>query len=613
MKNRLLKLVMVMTLMILPLISSVVSVNAATSRLNVSAVISNSPKTKSFKVYNSTLETMTYEFMITEKNNGVNISDGKETIGPGETKIHEVSINDGSVIFRLKDSQGLLSNIVQSLSAYNVKVYYRCGNTDIKDMTYASCSPTKAASITAPKSISYGGKVYTINKGNYREVEYGEEKVVFEYSVKQRDTYQSKVVFLDQDGNTIKSTEKFDVTEENGGSYTAPESITFNSRTYKVMANQETKISQSYDDGVKTHYVRYQLQESTANLPYYITIDYKDGNTLLTRKTLTVQSGKTVTFEAPESYRAGTVSYKVSGNRNVSHKFGDNEKNYTIQYEKVVTDSNQPYDVYVNYIDVATGRTLEAHRKTVGVDKTVKFDIPGSVNVNGKNYILSAKQPSSLTHKFGTNQTQYNVYFHEKDLNIQEYDVTVSYYDITSNQIIYTTKMTVKADGQLNINVPSNYTTNGKDYVLLSGQDNENTHDFYSTRRSYTFIYRDVDDLTNQSVVVIPGQTTNVVETPNGGTVTIDNATGRTVITVPDQQTPLVVDDNGNLVPDTDANNQEIVDVNDNETPLAKGNDVLKHQTTMFIGAGVIGLGIVIGAIIFVVKKKRKEKKQKNN
>lgn len=596
MKKKLMKLVLVVTLMILPLVSTQVNVKAANkSVLIVSTVMSDSSTTRVFNVYNSSSEDMSYDYYIT----GDVQKEGKGTIKAGETKKHEITTSNGSVTFQLVDNYGNLSSGIKSLSAYNVKVYYRYNGTDIKDMTRASCSSSKPASITAPKTISYKGRVYNCSNGNYKEASYGTETVVFEYALQERPNYQSKVAFLDQDGNTIKTTEKFDVTEKDGGSYTAPQTITFNSRLYKVMAGQVTDIKQSYDEGAKTHYVRYQLQESTANLPYYITIDYKAGNTLLTRKTMTVQSGKTVTFDAPESYKAGTSTYQLKGNKNISHKYGDSTRNYTIQYEKVVTDSNQPYDVYVNYVDVATGKTLEAH------SKTVKFNIPGSVKIGNTNYILSAGQPSSVTHKFGTGQTQYNVYFHEKDLNIQEYPVTVSYYDLTSNQIIYTTKMTAKADEKLNINVPSRYTVDGKEYVLLSGQDTENTHDFYSTRRSYTFIYRDADDLANQSVVVIPGETVNVVETPTGGTVTIDNATGRTVITVPDNNTPLVVDDNGNLVPETNNDNQEIETVDDDETPLAKGNT--QNQTAMIVGGSVAGLAAVAFIIFLIIKKRKKE------
>ncbi|WP_028042181.1 hypothetical protein [Candidatus Stoquefichus massiliensis] len=601
MKKKLIKLVMVVTLIVLPLMTSIVSIKAIEkSPLVVSTALGDSPTTRIFKVYNPTSNNMSYQYIV---EGSVNLS-GSDTIGAGKTNVHEVKSGNGSVTFQLHDNNGSDSSTIKSLSAYNVKVYYRCDGKDIKKMTYASCSSSKPATVTAPKSISANGRVYNIVHGNYKEASYGTETIVFEYALQQRESFESKVVFLDQDGNTIKATEKFSVTETNGGTFTAPNEITFNSRQYKVMANQVTKISQKYDDGAKTYYVRYQLQESTANLPYYITIDYKDGNTLLARKTITVQSGKTVTFEAPDTYKVGTTTYKLAGNQNISHKYGENTKNYTVQYQKVVTDSNQPYDVYVNYIDVATGKTLEAHSKTVDVDKTVKFNIPGSVKINGINYILSAGQPTSVNHKFGTNQTQYNVYFHEKDLNIQEYPVTVSYYDITSSQILYTTKLTVKADEKLNINVPSDYTVNGKNYVLLSGQDNENTHDFYSTRRSYTFIYRDAEDLANQSVVVVPGGNVNVVETPNGGTVTIDNATGRTVITVPEQNTPLVVDDNGNLVPEDADTNQPTEVVDDDQTPLAKGT--AKNQSAMIIGGSVVGVA-VIAIFIFLVIKKRRE------
>lgn len=61
-------------------------------------------------------------------------------------------------------------------------------------MTRASCSSSKPASITAPKTISYQGRVYNCSNGNYKEASYGTETVVFEYALQERPNYNLKLL-----------------------------------------------------------------------------------------------------------------------------------------------------------------------------------------------------------------------------------------------------------------------------------------------------------------------------------------------------------------------------------------------------------------------------------
>ncbi len=207
-----------------------------------------------------------------------------------------------------------------------------------------------------------------------------------------------------------------------------------------------------------------------------------------------------------------------------------------------------------------------------------------------------------------SNITVYTVYFHEKDIDVKEYQVTVSYFDLTENKVIYTTKMNATSDKDLAIKVPSRYNANGNEYVLLSGQETSLNHDFYSTRRNYTFIYRNVEDLENQNVVVIPGGHQNVVESPNGSVVTIDRTTGTTTVTVPENNTPLVINNNGQLVP-ADVTNQGTIDVeniDDNKTPLVKGQKQIQNQTPYIIGGSVLVLSSIV-LILFFLKKRMKK------
>ncbi len=396
MKNKLLKFVLAFIMMFVPM-TMITNVNASeTSPLKVSAEISDRPDLKVFKVYNSSNEDLEYTYNATGKDINAHIQ-------AGQTNTHEFKNQQGTIVFQLVDEKGRYSIPCQSLSSYKLRVRYLYQGDDLQSPSFVTCSPSAVSRITAPKTISKNGRVYDIVGGNYREASYGETSVDFKYTMRSRDDFQSVIVFLDQDGNTLKR-DKMNVSESNGGSYAVPQTLEHNQRQYRLMAGYGD-IQQSYDEGVKTHYVRYQLQANTSNAPYYITIDYRDGNTLLARKTLTVQKGKSVSHLAPSVYNVGTTSYKLVGNGQVTHQYGDDTKNYTVQYAKEVTDRNQPYDVYVHYIDVATGKTLKSDKQNVGVSKTVKFEVPGSVTSANKNYILSAGQPKTITHKFGNEQT----------------------------------------------------------------------------------------------------------------------------------------------------------------------------------------------------------------
>lgn len=606
MNNKLLKLLLTLTVVFSTMTIFVQGVHAAQA-LTISTAISDDPYVRVFTVNNNDSTAKNYTYSVS---GDTNESGATVNIAANGSNTHEIRLNrdGGTIMFQLKNNtDGNYSAAVASIASYRIKVYYQSNGTSLKDMTYVTCN-ANGASASAPVSIPLNGRVYNVKDGlNYKEVPYGTDAIVFEYELQARDDYQSKVVFLDQDGNTIKSSDTFTVSEANGGYYQVPQTITHNSRTYTLMADQGD-ISQSYNDGANTYYVRYQIQEESANLPYYITVDYRAGDVLLARKTLTVQSGKTVTHEAPSTFKAGTSSYQLADNNTISHTYGEVTKNYTIQYKQEVTDQNQPYDVYVQYVDVTTGKILESHYQTVGVDKTVKFEIPGSLSNGGASYILAPEQPTAITHQFSSNQRQYNVYFHEKDLNIEEYPVTISYYDLTENKILFTTKATANINEGLTITVPAAYEANGNQYVLLSGQDTEYTHEFYSTRRSYTFIYRNAEDLANQDVVVLPGNNGGVVETPTGTTVTIDYMTGRTVITVPENETPLVVNENGELVNETPENAPETEVVEENETPLA--NQPKQAQTPYIIGGSAVGILVVAGVVFYFIKKRKGEVKE---
>ncbi|MEI3294037.1 MAG: hypothetical protein V8R63_11610 [Thomasclavelia ramosa] len=354
--------------------------------------------------------------------------------------------------------------------------------------------------------------------------------------------------------------------------------------------------------------VRYQVQDDVASKPYNIYIQYVDkatGSAILTKKLL-VEKDKTVDHTPSKTFMKGGKQYEVVDGAKITHTFGDATKTYQVEYKQVITDENTPQPIQVNYVDLATGEDLQIHQYTVDPGKTKTIEVDTTVEIDGKTYVLSPNQESTITHKFGEETTEYNVYFNEKGLEVDKYEVSVTYMNVSNTYVgedtLYTTKLEANVGQELNIEVPAQYEANGTTYVLMSGQATSYSHDFYSTRRNYVMVYRDVNDTQNE-IEFIPGETgTDLAATTPGGTnFTIDGGTGNPMITNPDG-TVTTVDQDGQIVPYEEPQT-EVVD--ENETPLAKGDKSTSNNTAYVIGGGFATVAIIAGIVAFVIKKKK--------
>ena len=274
-------------------------------------------------------------------------------------------------------------NVQASNDAYYMPVSFIADNTVVESNTVVNRYGS-GASCSAPKTITNPnnpGAKYQINGSNYKQVSFGTPSVDFTYSRVVRNPYTSNVSYVDQDGNGIGK-DSFTVTEANGGSFTPQSVITAaNGRSYKLM-NGQGAVSQSYDDGARNYTFRYQLQENAAARPYFITVRYVSDGTLLNANTYTVTNGKTVKVTTPATYTTPDgIEYKrKSGEEaSISHSFDQGMKTYTIEYEKNVTDSNQPYSIRINYVDLLSGRTISSKSADVAVNKTVSINIDSSI------------------------------------------------------------------------------------------------------------------------------------------------------------------------------------------------------------------------------------------
>lgn len=604
MKNRLFRLIVVLAMIIMPVTGVMINIDAA-SNLMLGTAVSNNPDTRVFTVKNNgDATTFAWEATNTGETSGVNIA-------RGETKRIEVpAVNGSSHLTILAQGSDAVQEI-SSLNQYYINVTFQTvEGTPLMSPKAVACTYNNNGAYTAPAAITSGNSTYDINGNNYVSVPYGTRSIDFKYSKRAQAPYTSTVALIDQDGVEHK-TLSYQVTEAGGGSVNTPETFvsTISGRTYKRMAGQKATILQSYGQGQMRSIVRYQVQEDTASKPYNIYIQYVDketGKAILTKKLL-VEKGKTVDHTPSAVFMKSGKQYKAVDSSKITHTFGDPIKTYQVEYNQVITDENTPQPIQVNYVDLATGKDLQIHQYTVEPGKTKTIEADTTVEIDGKTYVLSPNQEGTVTHKFGSETTEYNIYFNEKGLEINKYEVSITYMNVSSTQAgedtLYTTKLEANIGQELNIEVPAQYEANGTTYVLMKGQTTSYPHDFYSTRRNYVMVYRDVNDIENE-VEFIPGETGTVIETttPEGTNFTIDGGTGNPMITNPDG-TVTTVDQEGNIVPYEEPQTET---VDENETPLAKGDKTEKSSNTVYIVSGSIGAAALIAIIATVGLKKRR-------
>ncbi len=513
-----------------------------------------------------------------------------------------------------------------SNDAYYMPVSYIADGTVVQSSTVINRYGS-GASCSAPKTVVNPNNPkakYQISGSNYKQVAFGTPSVEFTYSRIARNPYTSSVSYVDQDGNGIGK-DSFTVTEENGGAFTPQQTITgANGRTYKLMSGQGT-VSQGYDTGARNYTFRYQLQENAVARPYFITVRYVSGGTLLTANTYTVTNGKIVKVSTPATYTTPDgIEYKRKSGEEaaISHAFDQGMKTYTIEYEKNTTNSNQPYSIRVNYVDLLSGRTISSKSVDVAVNKTVSVNVDSSIQDGDTTYTLASNQSKAISHKFGNTQRTYNVYYTEKGKEVESYDVSVVYFDITNNRVLSSRTVKAELDKEITVSAPETVRNDGKTYMMLSGQDKETKHSFYSSRRRYIYFYRDVEDKANEATVVTPNTNGNTVVTPNGnntvltvtpdGNLTVQTPNGNEVL---DEDNNLVQEEN-NTTPQSDGKKdkedvKDTVDVEENKTALAGKDKASADYTAWYIGAGCAAVAL-FGLVFFFIKRKNNKNSGKN-
>ena len=260
-------------------------------------------------------------------------------------------------------------------------------------------------------------------------------------------------------------------------------------------------------------------------------------------------------------------------------------------------------------------------------DATATYAVPQSFEADGVKYVPVNGTPSEYTFTYGADDERVvNVYYVPEGYTPEEsYDITIQYVNIADRKVITSTTQTIEpptaADrlGDVSIETPATFVgDDGNTYVRLDGQEAPIQHGYYTSYRTYTVYYRDINDNLNAGTVItrihtrfIPGTTTTVDE---GTTTTGANANGSNAIGVTDNG-DLVVANGANGGDNADILNGEGQDANtvridNNQTPLAgpASAGLAAIQDNPAIAAGILA-AVAAAALLafFVVKRRRKD------
>lgn len=386
----------------------------------------------------------------------------------------------------------------------------------------------------------------------------------------------------------------------------------------------------------------------------------EDGNTLATDKVsvsadkdyiytpatgLTLGTGaaaREYTLDA-DATAAKTPAYDADRGAVVLDPTQATDDDYLIVYKLEDSTAQQTYTV--NLIKCATktgeqqGTFADPDKGTSSIDfvvtpddATATYQVPQSFEADGVKYVPVNGTPAEYTFTYGADDERVvNVYYVPEGYTPEEsYDITIQYVNIADRTVITSTTQTIEpptaADrlGDVSIETPATFVgDDGNTYVRLDGQEAPIQHGYYTSYRTYTVYYRDINDNLNAGTVItrihtrfIPGTTTFVDEgtTDEGTTTTGANANGSNAIGVTDNG-DLVVANGANGGDSADILNGEGQDANtvridNNQTPLAgpASAGLAAIQDNPAIAAGIVA-AVAAAALLafFVVKRRRKD------
>lgn len=427
----------------------------------------------------------------------------------------------------------------------------------------------------APAVIDNGASEY--HAANPSVVfKYGDGSKKITYSLVMKDAKTVTINYVDE-LDAILFTEEKVLNFGDTVAIEAPATYTANEKNYVLKTTGSYDVT--YENAQSVYTFEYAEQAPAAQVPYEITVDLVDenGNLLHTMKK-SVDVGKQVTVELPATYEVGLKKYALAEDQAASivRDYASNEsKAYTVKYELVAETAG--YTVTINLVDKATEKVLETVTATVEADGA-----PFTYDISSKNFIEKAgvtyqvlagqgNSKGKVVHAFGDAVKTYNLYYAAKQEDVpQPYVVTMRYICVNNNAVLATETQIVELNSSVTFEAaPKTLKVEGKEYILLNGQEGVTVHKYNDDQTSFEIYYRDSSvKLENDDVIYIPG--TNPDQGEENQPTTDDDAEVDTTVNPGTQNGPAQnVNTGSNATDDENEEPSASNDVETNEEPSA--------------------------------------------
>lgn len=440
----------------------------------------------------------------------------------------------------LYSSSGTYFNSAQAINEHNYSITYNLDGNKVTVFN-GTLSMGDTPSYTAPIMFAKDNVEYELIGGENSATQifsYGKANYEFIYQAYKPEDLTASVESVDERGNRldyISQTVKY-----RGGDviFNLPKLIEKDGRSY-IKVDNTSKITVNYYSPVLNYTVKYKEAQPVSTQPYSVKVNYVDsetgksiGGSFFNVTAQNIVDEATVQFTVPEEiayYTGDSTVYYRTDTGSVQHNAMDSEtREYTVQFSKMAEDA--PYTWSVRLVDIATGNTLDTKNYPVTVSSAASHATEPQIVVNGIPYVMDSSMQNEYVHNYGDEgRIQYIYYNAEGTQGAAAYDIKVRYVEIGGNTELFSESHSVQPGQTAEIPTDENYRSpDGTQYVRLQGQGDID-HSFFSTQRTYSVYYRDINDVQNADTVVVREEVINVgtteepETTPESSTEPTDN------------------------------------------------------------------------------------------
>ncbi len=545
----------------------------------------------------------------------------EQSLAAGDHKLTFNTADTVSLKVYAQGENGWVSETTTSINTYTTSV--TCVNENNKVLKSDIITLSKVNQpeyiYTAPEVIDEGDSVYYKTSTPSIVFKYGDTAKIISYATFNKEAKTYTINYVDTN-NKVIATESKVISFGETASITAPATYTDGTDTYNLKTTGSYNLT--YETAQDVYTFEYVKQAPAAKQPYDITIKLVNENgTVLHTMKKSVDVNKSVTVAIPATYEVGQKQYKLADGEptSITREYASTDaKTYTVNY--VLSGETKAYDVTINCVDKATGKVLATVTGTVepdGAPYTYEISSKNSIKANGTTYQVISGQGNGngkIVHAYGDAAKSYTVYYNAKQVkNPESYNVTMRYICVNDNVVLERETKTVKVNSSVTFDeAPETLTVDGKEYILLNGQDGTTVHKYNDSQKSYAIYYRDAAIEMDPDDIVIPLPGTDEGD-QDADAPTTPGTTGNDDETSAEADESVVTEESSEAAAENEQSSEalesEVEIIEEEDVPLAANAQDAEEEDDSsampYVIGGISLLVIIVLIVLFVVKKKK--------